>query len=175
MDQAKAFSRRAAPEFCSTKTKSSGPDRVGRRRRWYRHPSRSHPAHRSGRRNADRRVNLPAASADAAARPDLSSLSRVRGGREGRARLSAFHRGACGSEPTPPLSSSTRFLGRGRHQALDRSWCRQGVFPEPPENGSDEPPPAGTALAPAAGVTQLPSCKLSEIRDVRIRNGDECQ
>ncbi len=188
MDQAKAFSRRAAPEFCSTKTKSSGPDRVGRRRRWYRHPSRSHPAHRSGRRNADRRVNLPAASADAAARPDLSSLSRVRGGREGRARLSAFHRGACGSEPTPPLSSSTRFLGRGRHQALpetglsqssellaDRSWCRPGVFPEPPENGSDEPPPAGTALAPAAGVTQLPSCKLSEIRDVRIRNGDECQ
>jgi hypothetical protein len=31
-----------------------------------------------------------------------------------RARLSAFHRGTCGSEPTPPLSSSTRFLGPGR-------------------------------------------------------------
>ena len=87
--------------------------------------------------------------------------------REGRARLSAFHRGACGSEPTPPLSSRTRFLGLGLLQALpeeglsqssellaDRSWCRPGVFPEPPENGSDEPPPAGTALAPAAGVTR---------------------
>jgi hypothetical protein len=48
-------------------------------------------------------------------------------------------------------------------------------MPEPPENGGDEPPPAGTALAPAAGVTRQPSCKLSEIRDVRIRNGDECQ
>jgi hypothetical protein len=37
-----------------------------------------------------------------------------RGSREAsRARLSAFHHGACGSEPTPPLSSRTRFLGRG--------------------------------------------------------------
>ena len=114
---------------------------------------------------------------------------RGRGARPaGRARLSAFHRGACGSEPTPPLSSSTRFLGRGPHQALpeaglsqssellaDRSWCRPGVFPEPPGDGSDEPPSAGTALAPAAGVTRRPSYKLSEIRDVRIRNRDKCQ
>ena len=30
-----------------------------------------------------------------------------------RARLSAFHRGACCSEPTPQLSSRTRFLGPG--------------------------------------------------------------
>jgi len=30
----------------------------------------------------------------------------------GRARLPAFHHGTCGSERTPPLSSSTRFLGR---------------------------------------------------------------
>jgi hypothetical protein len=97
-------------------------------------------------------------------------LSAYGEGKEGRARLSAFHRGACSSEPTPPLSPRTRFLGRGRHQALpeaglsqssellaDRSWCRPGVFPEPPGDGSDEPPPAGTALAPAAGVTRLPS------------------
>jgi len=38
-----------------------------------------------------------------------------------RARLSAFHRGACGSEPTPPLSFRTRFLGRGIPQALPES------------------------------------------------------
>src|SRR6185312_12472887 len=31
----------------------------------------------------------------------------------GALRLPAFHRGSCGSEPTPPLSSSPRFLGRG--------------------------------------------------------------
>ena len=117
---------------------------------------------KSGRRNADRRVSPTSA-------PAIFILPRLRGrtrrGRgarpAGRARLSAFHRGACGSEPTPPLNSSTRFLGCGPHQALpearlsqssellaDRSWCRPGVFPEPPENGGDEPPSAGTALAP---------------------------
>ena len=145
------------PSFAPRKTKSSGPNPVGRRRRWYRASISITPGlKKSGRRNADRRVNLPSASADAAARPDLSSLSRVRGGRVGRARLSAFHRGACGSEPTPPLSSRTRFLGLGLLQALPeeglsrssellagRSWCRPGVFPEPPGDGSDEPPPAG--------------------------------
>jgi len=31
----------------------------------------------------------------------------------GALRLPAFHRGSRGSEPTPPLSSSPRFLGRG--------------------------------------------------------------
>jgi hypothetical protein len=36
----------------------------------------------------------------------------------GARRLSAFHHGACGSEPTPPLSSRTHFLGRGFLQAL---------------------------------------------------------
>jgi len=59
-----------------------------------------------------------------------------------RARLTAFHRGTCCSEPTPQLSSRTRFLGRGILQALpegdlsqssdkvaDRSSCRPGVFP----------------------------------------------
>jgi hypothetical protein len=35
-----------------------------------------------------------------------------------RARLMAFHRGTCGREPTPPLSSRTRFLGRGCRRAL---------------------------------------------------------
>ena len=156
------------PSFAPRTAKNSGPDPVGWPPAVVPAPSRSRPADKkSGRRNADRRVNLPSASADAAARPDLFPLPGVREGREGRARLSAFHRGACGSEPTPPLSSSTRFLGRGLLQALpeeglsqssellaDRSWCRPGVFPEPPGDGSDEPPPAGTALAPAAGVTR---------------------
>ena len=140
---------------------------------------------KKGRRNAGRRVSPTSA-------PLTFILPRLRGGQRrgrgarpaGRARLSAFHRGACGSEPTPPFSSSTRFRGRGCHQALpeaglsqssellaDRSWCRPGVFPEPPGNGSDEPPSAGTALAPAAGVTRRPSCSgarfvtfVSEIR-----------
>ena len=180
----------SAPEFCSTKNESSGPDPVGWRRRWDRlHLDRARLTKKSGRRNAGRRVCPTSA-------PATCILPRVRGRTEegrgarpaGRARLSAFHRGACGSEPTPPLSSSTRFLGRGPHQALpeaglsqssellaDRSWCRPGVFPEPPGDGSDEPPSAGTALAPAAGVTRRPSYKLSEIRDVRIRNRDKCQ
>src|SRR5581483_3021665 len=39
----------------------------------------------------------------------------------GALRLPAFHRGSRGSEPTPPLSSSPRFLGRdfgGRYSAV---------------------------------------------------------
>jgi hypothetical protein len=45
-------------------------------------------------------------------------------------------------------------LSQSSELLADRSWCRPGVFPEPPGDGSDEPPPAGTALAPAAGVTR---------------------
>jgi hypothetical protein len=81
----------------------------------------------------------------------------------GRARLPAFHHGACCSEPTPQLSSRTRFLGRGivrcyltanlsqsSDQVADRSSCRPGVFPKPPGSEGDKPSPAGTALAPPA-------------------------
>jgi hypothetical protein len=159
------------PSFASRRTKNPGPIPSDGRRRWYRlHLDR---ARLTKIRKAKRRQtrNLPSASTDAAARLISLPSAACGEGREGRARLSAFHRGACGSEPTPPLSSSTRFLGRGRYQALleaglsqssellaDRSWCRPGVFPEPPGDGSDEPPPAGTALAPAAGVTRRPSC-----------------
>jgi hypothetical protein len=61
----------------------------------------------------------------------------------GRARLSAFHRGACGGDRTPPLNSShalpATVLGRcGRYPLpavmqcsellADRSSCRSGVF-----------------------------------------------
>src|SRR6476661_149831 len=49
-------------------------------------------------------------------------------------------------------------LSQSSELLADRSWCRPGVFPEPPGDGSDEPPPAGTALAPAAGVIGRPSC-----------------
>src|SRR5208282_2109048 len=42
-----------------------------------------------------------------------------RGSREAsRARLTAFHHGACCSDRTPQLSSRTRFLGRGAKRAL---------------------------------------------------------
>jgi hypothetical protein len=91
-----------------------------------------HPGYKS--KEAERRqahVFRWSASADAA-----RALTR-------RARLTAFHRGTCGREPTPPLSSRTRFLGRGILQALpegdlsqssdkvaDRSSCGPGVFPK---------------------------------------------
>ena len=56
-----------------------------------------------------------------------------RGSREAsRARLSAFHHGACCSEPTPQLSSRTRFLGRsfgGRYPSLPVPVQRQSRRP----------------------------------------------
>ena len=95
-----------------------------------------------------------------------------------RARLSAFHHGACCSEPTPQLSSRTHFLGRGivrryltpnlsqsSDQIADRSSCRPGVFPKPPGSGGDEPSPAGTALAPP---TVSPAGVLVRERDVAL-------
>src|SRR5208283_5653783 len=91
-----------------------------------------------------------------------------RGAREAsRARLSAFHHGACGSDQTPPLSSSYALpgteLGRsGRYpppavpvqRVAPQTGHRAGraYDPEPPGSGGDGPPPAGTALAPSAGV-----------------------
>jgi hypothetical protein len=43
----------------------------------------------------------------------------------GAARLPAFHCGSCGSEPTPPFSSSTRFLGRGLKAGVTRPRLSQ--------------------------------------------------
>jgi hypothetical protein len=87
-----------------------------------------------------------------------------------RARLSAFHRGTCGGDRTPPLNSShalpATVLGRnGRYPLPAVMQCSDlsrrpvivpaGRFcPESPGSGGDEPPPAGTALAPPAAVTR---------------------
>jgi hypothetical protein len=180
----------SAPEFCSTKNESSGPDPVGWRRRWDRlHLDRARLTKKSGRRNAGRRVCPTSA-------PATCILPRVRERtEEGARRASSGTRSPVGVPPRR-LRQRTNAAAQLQHalpgtrllQALaasrlsqssellaDRSWCRPGVFPEPPGDGSDEPPSAGTALAPAASVTRLPSCKLSETRGIRIRNGDLCQ
>src|SRR5580658_6367618 len=97
---------RARPSFATTTTKKLR----ARSRRMAplveRHPSRSRPANKIRMAKRRQTRNLPfRIKPDAAARFDLFSLPRLRGrGGRGRARLSAFHRGACGSEPTPPLS-----------------------------------------------------------------------
>ena len=178
-----------APEFCSrkneklrTRSRRTAPA-VGPA------PSRSRPDHkiRKAERRQTRMSNL---------RTRNLHPPRVRGRtEEGARRASSVTRSPVGVPPrrlrqrTNAAAQLQHALpGTWRHQALpearlsqsseqlaDRSWCRPGVLPEPPENGSDEPPPAGTALAPAAGVTRRPSCKLSEIRDVGIRNGDKSQ
>ena len=97
-----------------------------------------------------------------------------------RARLSAFHHGACCGERTPQLSSRYALPGTwsGRtipmvrkiarfSTGVTRSFLSQSsecprrpvimpagrIFPEPPGSGGDEPPPAGTAFAPPPGVT----------------------
>jgi hypothetical protein len=78
----------------------------------------------------------------------------------GRARLPAFHYGACGSEPTPPLSSRRTSWDAAKRRALPAPAC-----PSPaakPQTGRDAgrayhrnrpgarvtTPPAGTVLAP---------------------------
>jgi hypothetical protein len=87
--------------------------------------------------------------------------------RFGRARLSAFHRGTCGSERTPPLNSSHALPGSGvircylhlrLSQSSGRFFARRPVIvpvgrlhPEPPGSEGDKPSPAGTALAPSFG------------------------
>ena len=119
------------------------------------------------------------------ARPLSLLLPQRAGGRDGRARLSAFHHGACCGDRTLQLSSryalpGTRsgrtiqrfeqpgskdpallsgryplFLSQSSELLGDRSSCRSGVGPEPPGSGGD-PPPAGTALAPPAGLPGRP-------------------
>src|SRR5665213_1133073 len=64
------------------------------------------------RRNAARRV-VNGRTNGCGAAPTLTLRGRIR---EGAARLTAFHRGTCGSEPTPPLSDlSPKF-----HAAMGR-------------------------------------------------------
>jgi hypothetical protein len=84
-----------------------------------------------GKQNADRRVVQPPHPTGRGARP------------AGRARLSAFHHGACGSDRTPPLSFSHALPATGLRRSgryplpavmqcsellADRSSCRPGVL-----------------------------------------------
>ena len=64
-------------------------------------------------RQAERRQTPPHQSAPSGAARAL----------RGALRLPAFHRGSHGSEPTPPLSSSPRFLGRGFGGRYSASAC----------------------------------------------------
>jgi hypothetical protein len=97
------------PKPRSRKTSEHDPVRLGRR--WDRLSARSCSANKKG-------------SGTPAGASVQTSAPYGRGSREAsRARLSASHHGACGSEPTPPLSSRTRFLGRGAKRALPVSTC----------------------------------------------------
>ena len=87
----------------------------------------------------------------------------------GRARLPAFHHGTCGSDRTPPLSSSHALPGTGLAEGralpapgrpsaagfTPRSGRNAGraFYPEPPGSGDGEPPPAGTVPVASAGAT----------------------
>jgi hypothetical protein len=114
-------------------------------------------------------------------RERMSPLARASGPARAeaqRAHLSAFHRGTCGSDRTPPLNSSYALpgteLGRsGRYplpavpkcSGLPRSTGRsagRAYPPEPPGSAADEAAPAGTAFAPANRNHRLASL-LSEL------------
>jgi hypothetical protein len=119
-----------------------------------------HSPKKQGRRNAGRRHTQYIRTLRDAARALRGAL-----------RLPAFHRGSRGSEPTPPLSSSPRFLGRGFGGRYSAPACPSPAIQsqagrnagrafslKPPGSGGDEPLPAGTALAPPAGVTGRRPC-----------------
>jgi hypothetical protein len=174
-----------ASEFCFTtdEERKSGPDPV----RWLPAvvpaPSRSRPAYKkSGRRNADRRVILPSASYGCGRAPGLLCRSACGEGRSGalacrrstaalaaanQRRRSAPARASWDlvGRTVPMVRKTVRsstgvtrsFLSQSSELLADRSSCRPGVKPEPPEGKTDEVSPAGTALAPAAGVTRRPS------------------
>jgi hypothetical protein len=82
------------------------------------------PSKNNRKRNADRRgISCPHQRVRRA--PRRSRLAPIL--RCGRARLSAFHHGTCGGEPTPPLSSRTHFPGLGR-SARPRWFERSCAF-----------------------------------------------
>jgi hypothetical protein len=124
-----------ASEFCSTKQrKAPDPIPLDGCRRWYRlHLDRARTTkNQEGETPTDACSFRPHLRMRPRALISLSS-ARTEGG-EGRARLSAFHRGTCGSEPTPPFSSSTRFLGRGRgarSRWFERPCAVQRALPAP--------------------------------------------
>jgi hypothetical protein len=78
------------------------------------------PLARSKKREAERRQTQSIHWPHLRMRRDpLATLLRMRGeGREGAARLSAFHRGSCLGEPTPPLSSGYALPGTRPWRAL---------------------------------------------------------
>jgi hypothetical protein len=91
----------------------------------------------------------------------------------GARRLSAFHRGSCGGDRTPPLSSRPRFLGRGNVPVPVQRAPRRPVIVPAGRIVRSRPeaecivPPAGTALAPPSGVPSAEGVlHLSEIRRV---------
>jgi hypothetical protein len=134
------------------------------------------------RRNAGRREVERAASQTA--RAELRSPSAADAARpSGTARLSAFHRGACGSEPTPPLSSRRTSWDAAKTRALSASACPS------PATLSQAGRDAGRALSrsrPGAKLTRhgprephsprqpaSPAAVLSQARLAHIiRNGD---
>ena len=123
------------PSFAKQrKTKTPDPTPSDDRRRWYRlHLDRARTTtNQEGETPTDACSFRPHLRMRPRALISLSS-ARTEGG-EGRARLSAFHRGTCGSEPTPPFSSSTRFLGRGRgarSRWFERPCAVQRALPAP--------------------------------------------
>ena len=146
----------------------------------------SPPAKKERKRNADRRTLHEAASADAAARE------------ASRARLSAFHHGTCGSDRTPPLSSSSRTSwdgateGRmlsvpGRPSAAGDLARRPVIVPagrfgpEPPECGADNPA-RGNRLAPVrrrhpaaslrARITGYVTVAVTNVKGCRLHMSD---
>jgi hypothetical protein len=202
MTQNDAFSRRVRVRvFLHEQQRQKAPDPIppDSRRRWYRlHLDR---ARLTNNQEGETPTDAYSFRPHLRMRPRalISLALRRAGSAGGRARLSAFHRGACDSEPTPPFSSSTRFLGRGRRAQsrwFERPCAVARALPAPscpsPASSSQAGHGAGRAFCrsrpraavtsrrpqephspPATGVTRRPSCKLSEIRDVCIRNADQ--
>ena len=136
----------------------------------------SHPGHerKGGGTPADAYLQPP--------HPQPSSF-RLRGRTEegrgarpaGRARLSAFHRGSCLGDPTPPLSSGYALPGtqastgvaRLEPVPVQRAPRRPVIVPAGRIPGAARErsanPPAGTAPAPSSGLPPERRPELSEI------------
>jgi len=94
-----------------------------------------------------------------------------------RARLSAFHHGACCGERTPQLSFSRALPGTGLGRSgcyplpaaiqyseallADRSYCRPGALPKPPGSAADEACARGNRSR-SAGSASPPGVLVSE-------------
>ncbi len=159
-----------ASESRSTNHEKTGPDPVSDRRRWYRlHLDRARlTKNQEGETPTDAYSFSPHQRMRPRALISFASPACGRGS-EGRARLSAFHRGACGSEPTPPLNSSTRFLGRGRgarSRWFERPCALQRALPAPscpsPASSLQTGHDAGRALSRSRPRTAVTSRRPRE-------------